>query len=72
MSKQDNYRAQNDKLNDINFKYRKRIKKLKAKMLYIESIKTIWNYKDKIKDLEHKILINEQEIRYNLCWLAST
>jgi len=62
----DNLRHQNTRLNDSNFKYRKKIRKLAKKLLYTESIKTIWKMKDKIKELEHKILINEQQVRFNL------
>ena len=51
----------NFKLNNNNFKYRKQIKKIKRKLLYIENLKTIWALKDKIKELEYKILINEHE-----------
>ncbi len=59
-------KTNNFKLNNNNFKYRKQIKKLKRKLLYIENLKTIWSIKDKIKELEHKILINEQQVRFNL------
>ena len=62
----DNLRHQNTKLNDSNFKSRKKIRKLAKKLLYTENIKTIWKMKDRIKELEHKILINEQQVRFNL------
>lgn len=71
MNKQDNLRKINDKLNDNNFAARKRIDKLKGKLLYIESLNVIWRYKDRIKELERKILINEQKVRFNLMVIAS-
>ena len=61
----------NFKLNNNNFKYRKQIKKIKRKLLYIENLKTIWALKDKIKELEYKILINEQQVRFNLIMSAT-
>jgi hypothetical protein len=71
MSKRDELSAQNTKLNDINFKLSKRIKKLKTKLLYIGSIKTNWAVKDRIRELEHRILINEQQVRFNLMVMLS-
>ena len=59
-------KTNNFKLNNNNFRYRKQIKKLTRKLLYTENLKTIWALKDKIKELEHKILINEQQVRFNL------
>ncbi len=59
-------KTNNFKLNNNNFKYRKQIKNLTGKLLYIENLKTILAIKDKIKELEHKILINEQQVRFNL------
>ena len=70
MSKSKTLTKDNERLNDINFRSRKRIKRLKNKLLYIESLKTIWRIKDRIKELEHKILINEQQVRFNLIVLA--
>ena len=59
-------KTNNFKLNNNNFKYRNQIKKLTRKLLYTENLKAIWAHKDKIKELEHKILINEQQVRFNL------
>ena len=69
MNKQDELRGQNVKLNNINFKANKQIKKLTKKLLYIKNLKTIWKMKDKISRLKHKILINEQQVRFNLMTL---
>jgi hypothetical protein len=66
MNKRDELSAQNTKLNDINFRLSKKIKKLKHRLSYIQSIKTIWTVKDRIKEHEHTILINEQQVRFNL------
>ena len=66
MSKRDLLSAQNTYLNDANFKLSNKIKNLKGKLLYIESIASIWSIKDRIKRLERKILINEQQVRFNL------
>ena len=71
MNKRDELSVQNTKLNDINFKLSKRIKKLKTKLLYIGSIKTNWKVKDRIKEFEHRILINEQQVRFNLMVMLS-
>ena len=59
-------KEQNTKLNDINFKLSGEIKELKVKASYSESIKAIWELKDRIKELEHRVLINEQQVRFNL------
>ena len=64
-------KTNNFNLNNNNFKYRKQIKKMNRKLLYIENLKTIWMLKDKIKELEHKILINEQQVRFNLILSAT-
>ena len=64
-------KTNNFKLNNNNFKYRNQIKKMNRKLLYIENLKTIWTIKDKIKELEHKILINEQQVRFNLILSAT-
>ena len=66
MNKQDELRGQNFKLNNINFKANKQIRKLTKKLLYIENLKTIWKMKDKIAMLKRRILINEQQVRFNL------
>ena len=62
---------QNTNLNNYNFRARKRISKLVKKLNYTENIKTIWSMKDKIKELDHKILINEQQVRFNLITLIN-
>ena len=72
MDKSAQLRSDNFKLNNSNFKYTKRIKKLKKQLLYLENLKIIWNTKDKIKDLEHRILINEQQVRFNLMTLLNS
>ena len=66
MTNRNELKEQNTKLNDINFKLSKKIKGLKIKVSYSESIKAIWELKDRIKELEHRILINEQQVRFNL------
>lgn len=66
MNKRDELAVQNTKLNDINFKLSNKIKKLKVKIAHSESIKAIWALKDRIKELEHRILMNEQQVRFNL------
>jgi len=71
MNKQDGLRSQNFKLNNINFKANKQIKRLTKKLLYIENLKTIWKMKDKIAMLRRRILINEQQVRFNLMVLLN-
>jgi len=67
MNKQNRLRSQNFKLNNINFRANNQIKKLTKKLLYIENLlKTIWKMKDKIAMLKRRILINEQQVRFNL------
>ena len=61
----------NIKLNDKNFKMKASIKKLEKKLLWIDDIALIWKCKDKIKELKHKILINEQQVRFNLISMLS-
>jgi len=56
----------NYKLNTYNFTARKKIAKIKSKMLYTDNVKVIWGFKDSIKELEHRILINEQQVIFNL------
>lgn len=62
--------SDNYKLNNANFRYLGKIKKLKSKLIYTENIKVIWSMKDKIKELEKKILLNEQQVRFNLMILT--
>ena len=69
MNKQDRLRKQNFKLNNVNFRASKQIRKLTRKLLYIENLKTIWKMKDKIAMLKRRILINEQQVRFNLMFL---
>jgi len=64
-------RKDNEKLNNSNFRFEKKIKKLKQKLYYTESVKSIWDIKDKIRELQHKILINQQQVRFNLMVLTS-
>jgi hypothetical protein len=71
MNKRDLLSAQNTHLNNTNFRLASKIKKLKSKLIYIESIKSIWSIKDRIHKLEHKILINEQQVRFNLMVMLS-
>ena len=66
MSKRELLSTQNSHLNDVNFRLSNKIKKLKSKLLYIESIASIWSVKDRIHKLEHRILMNEQQVRFNL------
>ena len=66
MNKRDDLADKNRKMNNINFVAGNRIKKLQKKLIYVENLKTIWAIKDRIKELKHKILINEQQVRYNL------
>ena len=61
-----NINTENDRLNQINFKASRKIKRLKRGLQYTENIKKIWSVKDRIKELEHIILINEQQIKFNL------
>ena len=72
MDNKDKLRSENSKLNDVNFKLERKIKKLKGKLYYTESIKTIWQIKDKIKDLQYKLLLNQQQVRFNLMILTNT
>ena len=71
MNKRDELSLQNTRLNDINFKLSNRIKKMKSKLLYIESLKIIWAKRDRIKELERVILINQQQVRFNLMLMLS-
>ena len=61
----------NTKLNDKNFKMKGKISKLEKKLIWIDDISIIWKHKDKIKELKHKILINEQQVRFNLMTMLS-
>ena len=73
MNKEDRSKLESDnyKLNNANFKWLSRIKKLKRKLNYTENLKAIWLMKDKIKELERRILLNEQQVRFNLIILAN-
>jgi hypothetical protein len=71
MSKTKQLTAWNTKLNDKNFKMKGKIKKLEKKLIWIDDISLIWKLKDKIKELKHKILINEQQVRFNLMTMLS-
>ena len=62
----------NIRLNDNNFKMKGKIAKLEKKMLWIEDLSVIWRHKDKIKELKHRILINEQQVRFNLMTMLSS
>ena len=64
--------CENTNINDANFKFALKIKKLKKKMFHSENIKVIWQMKDKIKEYEHKILINQQQVRFNLMVITTT
>ena len=66
MNKRDDLMVKNYKMNNINFVVGNRIKKLQKKLIYIENLKTIWAIKDRINELKHKMLINDQQVRYNL------
>lgn len=70
MNKNDDLTDKNTKLNDVNFRHGKRIKKLTKRLLYIENVKTIWRIKDMIKELRRKVLINEQQVRFNLIMIT--
>ena len=72
MDNKDKLRNENAKLNDANFKLDRKIKKLKNKLYYTENIKTIWLMKDKIRELNHKMLINQQQVRFNLMVLTAS
>lgn len=61
----------NTKLNDKNFKMKGKISKLEKKLIWVDDIALIWRHKDKIKELKHKILINEQQVRFNLMTMLS-
>ena len=61
----------NNRLNDKNFKMKGKIKNIEHKLLWIDDISVIWAYRDKIKALKHKILINEQQVRFNLMTMMS-
>ena len=71
MDKQDKLREENTKLNDANFRLDRKITKLKSKLYYTENIKTIWGIKDKIKELQHRLLLNQQQVRFNLMVLTN-
>ena len=71
MSVSKSLRNHNYKMNDLNFTMNNKIRKIEKKLLYIESVKTIWTLKDRIKELKHKILINEQQVRFNLMVLVT-
>jgi hypothetical protein len=66
MSKLKQLTSWNTKLNDKNFKMKANIKKIEKKLMWIDDVALIWRHKDKIKELKHKILINEQQVRFNL------
>ena len=71
MSKTTKLAGSNIKLNDKNFKMKAKIKKIETKLNWIDDISLIWKLKDKIKELKHKILINEQQVRFNLMTMLS-
>jgi len=71
MSKSSNLKSWNIKLNDKNFSLKGKIKKIEKKLLWIDDISLIWKLKDKAKELKHKILINEQQVRFNLMTILS-
>ena len=62
----DKLQKSNTKINDRNFKLRGKINKIESKLLWIDDIATIWRYKDRLKEYRHEILINEQQVRFNL------
>jgi len=66
-----NIRDQNKKLNNHNYNISTKIKKLKKRLIGLEDLKTIWIIKDRIKKLEHKILINSQQVKFNLLILIN-
>lgn len=61
----------NVRLNNKNFRMKAKIKKLERKLVWINTLSLTWRHKDKIKELKHKILINEQQVRFNLMTMLS-
>lgn len=61
-----NITEQNKKLNNHNYNISTKLKRLKKRLIGLENLKTIWLIKDRIKKLEHKILINTQQVKFNL------
>ena len=61
----------NTKLSNKNFGMKLKIEKLEKRLIWIDDISVIWRHKDKIKELKHKMLINEQQVRFNLMTMLS-
>ncbi len=59
-------KKQNTKLNNHNFNLSKKIDKLKAKLYGLENVKKVWEIKDRIRAIHHKILLNSQQVQFNL------
>jgi len=71
MNKTKELKSWNTKLSNKNFGMKLKIEKLEKRLIWIDDISVIWRHKDKIKELKHKILINEQQVRFNLMTMLS-
>ena len=71
MNKTKELTSWNTKLSNKNFGMKLKIEKLEKRLIWIDDISVIWRHKDKIKELKHKILINEQQVRFNLMTMLS-
>tara|TARA_R110000850_G_C9620994_1_gene430973 strand:+ start:241 stop:471 length:231 start_codon:yes stop_codon:yes gene_type:complete len=71
MNKTKELTSWNTKLSNKNFVMKLKIEKLEKRLIWIDDISVIWRHKDKIKELKHKMLINEQQVRFNLMTMLS-
>ena len=71
MNKTKELTSWNTKLSNKNFGIKLKIEKLEKRLIWIDDISVIWRHKDKIKELKHKMLINEQQVRFNLMTILS-
>lgn len=71
MNKTKELTSWNTKLYHKNFSMKLKIEKLEKKLVWIDDVSVIWRHKDKIKELKHKMLINEQQVRFNLMTMLS-
>ena len=71
MNKTKELTSWNTKLSNKNFGMKLKIEKLEKRLIWIDDISVIWRHKDKIKELKHNMLINEQQVRFNLMTMLS-
>jgi len=61
----------NNRLNKDNFKMEEKIKRLNKKLPWVANdLNMVWSMKDKIKQYKRNILLNQQQVRFNLMALS--